>query len=395
MRKDFPTVSEQSFTFFNAICSLTAIIGPLLINLLFSPALRLGRRISLFGGAVVAVILWLLHLLTTAESFWLAILLRGLLGITIGTFTALTPMYVVELSPPALVGFFGSFSHLFVSLGITICYLFGTWLPWRQVVIVAAAINGLHAGLLWLVPDSPVPANPPSNGERVCSTKWIGRVMMACLFTGLQQLTGINTIVSRLNDLFTAAGVSIDSGYASVIASTAQLPAGMLAPSVITKFGQRPIWILSFAVVMLTHVLYAIAISPLQEKHHMFPNWVPIAIIFANQFAYSLGAGPIPWFVVPDMFPDFIRATAMSLATSSCWLFSFFSLEIEPPITSGVGQWGTFLYFAGMSCISVFFGILAMKKQPVVDPVDRDRYDGLVDESSAIAEGVSGSGSVR
>jgi SP family facilitated glucose transporter-like MFS transporter 8 len=94
----------------------------------------------------------------------------------------------------------------------------------------------------------------------------------------------------------------------------------------------------------------------------LFPSWLPIAVIFVNQFGFALGAGPIPWFVVAEMFPDFVRPIAVSLSASACWLFTFVSIEVETPLTRAIGQWGTFLVFGGVSCIALVFGIFAIRE---------------------------------
>jgi hypothetical protein len=126
MRKEFTGVSDQSFTLYNSISSLVAIFGPFLVNLLFAPPLLCGRRLACFVFAVTGAGFWLLLLPTTASTFWIAIVARALLGITLGAFSALPPMYVVEISPPALTGFYGSFPQLFIATGVTVCYLVGT-----------------------------------------------------------------------------------------------------------------------------------------------------------------------------------------------------------------------------------------------------------------------------
>jgi MFS family permease len=368
MRSEFPSVSDNSHTIFNSISSLVAIFGPFLVNIFVSPPFQFGRRVSCFAFAVSGAGFWLLLLGTSERSFWIGILARGFLGITLGTLSAIVPMYVVELSPPSLTGFFGSFPQLFIATGVTICYLVGSSVNWRVLAMVGSGIDVALSLLLWLVPESPV-SSEAGNGERICVPAWIGKLAIGSLFTIFQQFTGINNIITGLSDLFTKAHVPIDSGYASAIASAAQVIASSLAAGLIAKFGRRPIWVLSFAVIIVSDVAYAVSVSPLQDRRHIFPSWVPIAFIFANQFGFALGAGPIPWFVVAEMFPDFARPMAVSLSSSACWLFTFISIEASPPLARLVGDWGIFLIFAGISCVALVFGIFAIREPEVVPNV--------------------------
>jgi MFS family permease len=383
MREEFPSVSEDLLTLFNSATSLVAIFGPFLVHVFLSPPLQFGRRTSCFIYAITGSGFWLLVLGTSEKTFWVGILARGLLGITLGTISAIVPMYVVELSPPALTGFFGSFPQLFLAFGTTICYLIGTWVKWRTLVVIGSSISFAMALLVWFVPELPSSIAPPGRGESLCTGPWIGRLMIGATFNIFQQFTGINTLITGLDDLFEQAHVPIDPGYASTIAMGAQVIASALAAPAITRFGRKPIWILSLAVVVVTDVFYSIAVSPLQDKHHIFPSWVPIGVIVVNQFGYALGAGPIPWFIVAEMFPDFARPIAMALSACACWMFTFVTIEIELPMSRAIGECGSFLVFAGITLIGLVFGAIAIRDPPqAVEPVQsKAEYDELISSS--------------
>jgi MFS family permease len=384
MRKEFPSVSENSLTLFNSMTPLAAIFGPFLVNAFVAPPLNLGRRTSTFAFSVSGAGFWLLLLATSEHSFWIGILARGLIGVIVGCISAIVPMYVVELSPPALTGFFGSFPQLFLATGTTLCYLIGTWVPWRTVAVVGAGTGIALGFLIWIVPESPVSGKPPDmEGEALCSRKWIKRMIVGAGFNAFQQFTGINSIITELDDLFSQAHVPIDPGYASTIAMGAQVIASALAAPAITQFGRKPIWVLSFGVIVLTDVLYAATVSPIQDRKHIFPSWLSIVVIFVNQFGYALGAGPIPWFIVAEMFPDFVRPTAMALSACACWLFTFVTIQMQEPLSKAIGEWGSFLVFAGISLVGLIFGIVAIR-----DPVEavqkletKEAYDELISSS--------------
>jgi MFS family permease len=103
----------------------------------------------------------LIGFIKDANTF--AIISRALLGFTMGSFSALMPMYGVELAPPPLTGIVGTFPQIFIASGVSLCYLVG-WIVQHYndnqqalycLVGVGAGIDGLLAVLIWLIPESP------------------------------------------------------------------------------------------------------------------------------------------------------------------------------------------------------------------------------------------------
>jgi hypothetical protein len=125
--------------------------------------------------------------------------------------------------------------------------------------------------------------------------------------------------------------------------------------------------------IVVTDVAYAVSVSPLQDRRHIFPSWVPIIFIFANLFGFALGAGPMPWFIVAEMLHDFVRPVAVSLWESASWLFTFISIEVGDPLSNAIGDWGTFLFYGALSAVALVFGAFAIREPNVVPEGLEDR----------------------
>jgi hypothetical protein len=108
-------------------------------------------------------------------------------------------------------------------------------------------------------------------------------------------------------------------------------------------------------------------------------RYVPIAILFVHLFAFGLGAGPIPWFIVAETFPTVVRASANAVAAACNWLFASVVLFAFPTLESQFGEWGSFLLFGVVSCAGTAFG-LAFVTDPRIEEskFHRDIYDDVV-----------------
>jgi MFS family permease len=393
MKNDFgnETIPEIQYTFFNAVTSLTAIGGPFVVKFLVSPNLPFGRRITCFILSTTGTAFWLMLLGVTKHTFWLGILSRALSGLTMGGFSALCPMYIVELSPPEATGFFGSLHQLLVSTGIVIMYLIGSWLHWQYTAVFGACVTGALSLLLWLVPESPAVAEQKRMAlesqsqfetvkprEGVFSRRWFLPTMVGCSFLFFQQLTGISAIVTNLATLFEDAHVPIKAGYASAISGSSKVVACLTAGLFVQRFGRKIVWVVSFGGIAVMDYLYGLCrMSSLKEQ---FPTWFPIAVIFLTMLFFGLGAGPLPWFLVPERFPTSIRPTAVAMATASNWIFAFAVIFLFPVMEKGMKEWGTFFTFAAVTLSAALFGILQVTEPIIEDMMDRkdSMYDDLV-----------------
>jgi MFS family permease len=367
-------VSEISWTFLNSITALTAIFGPFVTKLLLSPLFKFGRRTSCFIIAITGAAFWLIMLGHDQNHFYVGLISRALLGITIGAFSALQPMYIVEIAPPDATGFFGTLAQLAVASGFVVVYLVSEWLNWKLTAVVGAIICGALALLVWLVPKSPADTEETSTStseennettESVFSGTYLCPLLVCVGFMFFQQLSGINAILTNLTELFNRAKIDLSGGYASAITAVAQVIATLSAGFMVEKLGRKFVWILSFGLVTLTNLLFGLANWPgLSDK---FGAWAPIIVIFLNLLGFGLGAGPIPWFIVSEMFPTSVRATAVSIVSTSNWIIAFAVLQAFPSVMSGIGLHGAMIMFSAVSLIGTVFGLFYVKNPELVD----------------------------
>jgi MFS family permease len=381
IRAEFgPDIPEVLYTLFNSATAFAAIFGTFLTGLLLR---WLSRRLLTFVYAVAAVGFWLLLLPLNRDIFGYGIFVRALLGISIGAFSALTPVYLVELSPEESVGFFGSLNQFSIALGFVVCPLVAVGLGWREIAIVGAAIPASLGLLIWLVPDSPASLRDVAAAEveTIFERKWIPDLVICCLLMVFQQLSGINAILTNLVDLFNTAGVSIDSNVASAICGIAQVLACAIGGLLIDALGRRIMWAVSFGASAVMTMVYALIRSKKFEGRVNSAG--PIVVIFIFAFAYGIGAGPIPWFYVSERFPAAVRPAASSIVAASNWIFAFVLLQSWPSIEDGIGVSGGFWIFTGANVIASVFGAIFVINPGPQNPSDfADVYYDRMEQSS-------------
>jgi MFS family permease len=320
------------------------------------------------------------------DHFYVGFISRALLGITIGGFSSLQPMYIVELAPPDVTGFFGTLPQLAVASGFPVVYLVSEWVNWKLTSVVGAVICGALALLVWLVPESPAVAQETTitlkaaePEESVLSATYLCPLAVCICFMFFQQFSGINAILTNLTELYRNAHVDLSAGYASAITAIAQVIATLTAGFAIEKLGRRPVWVVSFVLVTLTDVLFGLANWPgVGEK---FGHWAPIILIFFNLLGFGLGAGPIPWFIASEMFPSSVRAAAVSVASTSNWVIAFAVIQGFPPTRDAIGIHGAMIVFAVASLVAAVFGLFFVKDPEAIEErlQQRKTYDSIQD----------------
>jgi MFS family permease len=349
-------VSETEFTFFNSASALFAIAGPFSCNLILK---YFGRRPTTCIIAVFAAATWFLIMATSPKLIWLGIFFRALSGIGMGAFSSIIPLYIVELAPKEYSGFFGSMNQLGVATGICICYLVGNWASWSITALVGGLICTALAILVWFIPESPALSELNQDQEEVQKESIFQKKYLRSLLIGaglmfFQQFSGVNGILTNLSDLFTDAGINIKPGIASTIASSAQIIAVLVGGLLMDFFGRKKLWIISSSGLIIALAIYAITL-----KTETSPV-VPIIAIFIFMLAFGAGSGPIPWFIIPEIFPTSVRATAQSICSSINWIFAFIVIFIFKLLIKWLTNFGAMIFFCCICVGSVIFGFLCI-----------------------------------
>lgn len=353
-------------TFFNSIAALIAIFGTFVCAFLLK---YFGRRPTTSIIACFGTLSWGLLLTVRKNYFWFGIVCRGLLGLSIGAFSSIIPMYIVELAPPDVSGFFGSLNQLGIAFGIVVVYLVGNWCDFRWTSVVGMCFTIVLSIAVWLIPESPAIQNQAAEVQNepkgnIWQKKYAKPLYVCVMLMVFQQFCGINAILTNLADLFQTAGVNLEAGIASAISSMAQVVSVFIGALLVDKLGRKLCWALSFGLIVISLALYAASL-----KVNM-GSIFPIIVVFIYLLAFGLGAGAIPWFIVAEMFDTDVRHVAQSIVSASNWTLAFIVMTVFPFMREAITDFWCFIIFMIISALSVVFGwIYIQNPKPADQPL--------------------------
>ncbi|MHC1562699.1 sugar porter family MFS transporter [Actinomycetospora sp. C-140] len=158
---------------------------------------------------------------------------------------------------------------------------------------------------------------------------WVG-----ILLSVFQQFVGINVIFYYSTTLWQAVGFSeSDSFLASVINALINVLSTVVAILIVDRVGRKPMLLGGSAGMFVTLTIMAIAFSQSvltvgsdgSESPTLPGPWGPIALVAANLYVVSFAVtwGPVVWVLLGEIFPNWLRAAALSVAAAAQWIANF------------------------------------------------------------------------
>jgi MFS transporter, SP family, sugar:H+ symporter len=373
----------------------------------------------------VAAILFAVSSIGQALPFaiWDLALWRVLAGVAIGMASVIGPAYIAEVSPPAYRGRLGSFQQLAIVLGIAVSQLVNYAIAETAGGNVNNELAGLEAwqwmlgaclvpALLYLlfstiIPESPrflVAAGKPQEARRVLAEVegesvdldarlteiqdslrserrprlrdlrgpklgllpivWIG-----ILLSVFQQFVGINVIFYYSASLWQSIGINqTDSLLISFSTSIINIVGTFIAIALVDRIGRRPLLLIGSAGMAIALAVAAWAFSsgvPSGDTVRLPGAQGLVALFAAHGFVlfFALSWGVVVWVLLGEMFPNRIRAIALSVAASAQWVANWLITVSFPSLAawSLSGAYVGYTFFAVLSFIFVLFKVKETK----------------------------------
>jgi SP family sugar:H+ symporter-like MFS transporter len=154
---------------------------------------------------------------------------------------------------------------------------------------------------------------------------WVGMAVAA-----FQQFVGINVIFYYSSVLWSAVGFEEEHALLiSVITAVINIATTFVAIATIDRVGRRPLLLIGAAGMAVTLAVLALIFGTAATDAAGDPDLGsisgPIALVAANLFVVFFGMswGPVVWVLLGEMFPNRIRAIALSVAASAQWIANF------------------------------------------------------------------------
>jgi SP family arabinose:H+ symporter-like MFS transporter len=383
--------------------SLTATAGMLASGPLSD---RLGRRPVLRIAAVLFAVSAIASAL--APNYVTLVLARMLGGFGVGAALIVAPMYIAEMAPPASRGRFVSFNQLNIVVGISVAFFsnyliltlgesgtawsealrLGEW-NWRWMLGIEALPAVAYLLALSFVPESP--RWLAMRGRDAEATEVLGRVagadaaavlrdvkqsivaearlgksswrallhpslrlvMTIGIVIGiLQQITGINAVFFYAPMIFEKSGIGTNAAFMqAALVGLVNLAFTIVAMAVIDRFGRRPLLGLGLAGIAVCMLLLAWGFSAGDGTN---PRLILFAILgFVASFAISLG--PVMWVLFSELFPNRVRAVAISFVGVVNSATAFLVTLLFPSQLQALGSSTTFLIYGVFAVAGLAF----------------------------------------
>jgi SP family arabinose:H+ symporter-like MFS transporter len=343
-----------------------------------------------------------------ANGYAMLIVARLLSGLGVGAVFVAAPMYIAEISPPALRGRMVTVNQLFLVCGIFLAAANNLlivqldtssieWLrrldlaEWRWMLGMGVLPAVLYLFALLFVPESPRwhamhgrlgaarRILSREHGEalaehelaQVCASLahetrtsdaslrdlWAPQ-LRSVLFIGLvvgvlQQITGINAVLGYAPMIFARAGsqVGIEAPFVqTALIMLVNVVFTVIALLLIDRVGRRPLLI--FGTVGIAACLFLTAWGFQSSGAGVESVWVLVGLLgFVASFALSLG--PVMWVLFSEIFPNRVRAMAISCVGLVNSAVCFLAQLVFPWQMENLGGARTFLIYAVFAVLGV------------------------------------------
>ncbi|MEL7600354.1 MAG: D-xylose transporter XylE [Proteiniphilum sp.] len=315
-------------------------------------------------------------------------------GIGVGLASAVSPMYISEISPASIRGRLVSFNQFAIIFGMLVVY-FVNWgiafgqslewindLGWRYMFVSEAIPAALFGILLFLVPETPrylLLTNKDEKAKSVLKKLYtnnetsqtifqeikqsVGQttsraklftygkivIIIGILLSVFQQFVGINVALYYAPRIFESMGAAKDASMLqTIIMGFVNVLFTVVAILTVDKWGRKPLLItgsIGMAVGMF-------AISVLSFNNIIGISTLVFIIIYTASFMMSWG--PICWVLISEIFPNKIRGQAVAVAVAFQWFANYLISSTYPAMMEFSGGM-TYGFYGLMAILSALF----------------------------------------
>ena len=379
----------------------TALVGCLIGAMVAGAAAdRYGRKPLL----IVAAMLFTVSAIATGlfNDFTMFNIARFIGGVGIGVASALSPMYIAEVSPTEIRGRMVSLNQMTIVLGILAAQVVNMLLA-RDTSVAESQAWNLEWGWRWMfwaetvpaaiflvmsfaIPESPVYLRMKDENEEmaldelvintndyvittsdekfalvfsragmmrklsmILSQASLRKVLLLGLVIAVfQQWCGTNVIFNYAQEIFVGAGFDVDDMFINiVITGIANVIFTIVALYTIERWGRRTLILIGAGGLGLIYLTLGTC------YFFEVKGFVMVCLVVAAISTYAMTLAPVTWTLLAEIFPNRIRGIAMATCTFALWAgcctltFSF------PSMNAALGSSGSFWVYS-VICFCAF-----------------------------------------
>jgi sugar porter (SP) family MFS transporter len=360
-----------------------------------------------------------------STSFSMLVLYRLVGGLGVGIASMLSPLYISEISPPAIRGRLVTLYQFAITIGILCAYFVNVWLlntsnnpgfenlanfhlvfkeeVWRGMLGMEAVPAVSFFILILFIPKSPrwLVVKGQTDQARKVLTRLVGKeqakheineiedtlalekgswkmllapgikmaVFIGVTLAVLQQFTGIDAIIYYGPRIFEEAGFALSEALGGqVVIGIINVVFTVIAIFTIDIFGRKRLLLTGTAGMFVSLILIGILFAAGKAGSILL---LSLVLVFIACFAFSLG--PVVWVILSEIYPTKIRGRAMSIATIAVWIGTFIIGQLIPISLDSLGPDITFWIFAFFCIPTIYIGwkLLPETKGRTLEDIER------------------------
>lgn len=334
---------------------------------------------------ITAAVLFTLSAVATGafNDFTLFNIARFIGGVGIGVASALSPMYIAEVSPANIRGRMVSLNQMTIVIGILAAQivnmvlaqpvdagasheaLLQTWnvsTGWRWMFWAETLPAALFLIMAMFIPESPVFIALKNGQSTKHNTKQsaglallfqgkYGRVLLLGLIIAVfQQWCGTNVIFNYAQEIFVGAGFNVDGMFINiVITGIANVLFTFVALYTVEKWGRRTLMLIGASGLGIIYLI-------LGTCYYMEVKGIMMVVLVVMAIScYAMTLGPITWVLLSEIFPAKVRGVAMATCTFALWTGCCTLTYTFPIMNDSLGSYGSFWIYSAICILAFIF----------------------------------------
>ncbi len=407
---------------------------------------RLAQRYGRKRVMLIAAVMFLIAGLGSAFpiTIWDFMAWRIVGGFAIGLAAIVSPMYIAEIAPAHMRGRLSSLFQFAIVIGIFATQVInqiilnsaggspsndlGPLQAWQWMFVLMVVPATVYFLLAFTLPESPrylVSIDASDRAKRVLESIFIepveakltairesidteakptladlrakGSFFLPIVWIGLalavfQQFVGINAVFYYSNLIWESVGYPPSDAFTtSTIISIVNVVFTVVAILLVDRIGRKPLLLVgsvgmavSLAVIAWVFVMAPQSASGTPDLSST-QGYVAVVALCGFVAFFAATWGPIVWVLLSEMFPNSIRAAAMSITVMANWIANFVVSETFPELV-GISLGLAYGLFTLFAVLSFFFVWKWVTETRGTELEEMDELEGIeLDDDAAVS----------